>query len=333
MSTPQSTAVEGRAAAVGAHEGESNVQEQEQEYELAPSGCAQIFNADGGAWVNSDGKNSYRRCTRTGELVYYGGTVGTARISSGEKAPCKQLATEPASRQREEAEEQPAAKRSRDAGMETTTSTGDRTGVSTTDVVAAPEATEQPGAADLPQQQQQQQQPVLAPDLHKTQLCTYFLDGYCKRTSAECDFAHGEDERVRAPGKVTCSSCGVFLCPLEAVCHVNGHVHVALSACTLEARANTDGVRKVHCRRNRCGKELGPVVGNDWVTLKHKAVQVYPDGAQFYTSLQDWIKKGDLRQRCSDSCKGYLEAQYRHQAEKKAREKEKKAQKKAKQTE
>ena len=61
--------------------------DQEDHFELEPSGCAKIFNADGGAWKRGDGRDSYRRCVRTGKLVYYGGAVVTARKSAGGRAP------------------------------------------------------------------------------------------------------------------------------------------------------------------------------------------------------------------------------------------------------
>ena len=68
--------------------------EGEEEYELEASGSARIFNVDGGAWAQSDGRDSYRRSTISGELVYYGGAVATARRSAGGKAPRRQLAAQ-----------------------------------------------------------------------------------------------------------------------------------------------------------------------------------------------------------------------------------------------
>lgn len=165
--------------------------------------------------------------------------------------------------------------------------------------------------------------------LHKTELCKYFLSGRCKRSSVDCHFAHGESELQQAPGRLSCSSCGVALCLLDRVCLIHGHVHAARSDCTFEARTNAEGVSKAHCSRERCGKELGPLVGTSWLTLKHKGLQVFPDGAKFYINLQDWVKSGELTQRCSDKCEEFLGAQSQHQSQKKEREKAKKAKKKA----
>ena len=75
-------------------EGEEEEEEEEEEYELEASGCARILNVNGGAWAQSDGRDSYRRSTRSGELVYYGGAVVTARISTGGKAPPRQILPE-----------------------------------------------------------------------------------------------------------------------------------------------------------------------------------------------------------------------------------------------
>ena len=58
------------------------------EFELAPAGCTQIYNASGCVWSRSDGlRDTYRRSVRTGKLVYYGGPVVTARKSTGGPAP------------------------------------------------------------------------------------------------------------------------------------------------------------------------------------------------------------------------------------------------------
>jgi len=73
---------------------EEEEEEEEEEYELEASGCARILNVNGGAWAQSDGRDSYRRSTRSGELVYYGGAVVTARISTGGKAPPRQILPE-----------------------------------------------------------------------------------------------------------------------------------------------------------------------------------------------------------------------------------------------
>ena len=66
-----------------------NNEDQKQEaYELAsPDGCTRILNSVGADWTHLDGQNSYRRTLLTGELVYYGGPVVTARKSTGSKAP------------------------------------------------------------------------------------------------------------------------------------------------------------------------------------------------------------------------------------------------------
>ena len=60
-------------------------------WELAASGAEMIYNAAGKAWTYEDGNNSYRRSLKTGELVYYGGTVVTARKSAGGKAPRRKM--------------------------------------------------------------------------------------------------------------------------------------------------------------------------------------------------------------------------------------------------
>ena len=64
-----------------------------EEFELAPAGCTQIYNASGGLWSQTDGlRDTYRRSVRTGKLVYYGGAVVTARKSTGGKCPPKRMA-------------------------------------------------------------------------------------------------------------------------------------------------------------------------------------------------------------------------------------------------
>ncbi len=68
-----------------------------EEWERAhPGGCERIFGPTGEDWTPADGRESYRRSLRTGELVYYGGAVVTARKSTGGKAPRKRLASAPA---------------------------------------------------------------------------------------------------------------------------------------------------------------------------------------------------------------------------------------------
>ena len=78
------------------NEGEEGEQgmagEDAEDWERAgPGGCWRIFGAEGKDWTLQDGQDSYRRSLRTGELVYYGGTVVTARISTGSPAPRKTL--------------------------------------------------------------------------------------------------------------------------------------------------------------------------------------------------------------------------------------------------
>ena len=58
-------------------------EEEEEEWELdGPGGCTRIFTAKGENWKEEDGMESYRKSVKTGQLVYYGGAVVTARIST-----------------------------------------------------------------------------------------------------------------------------------------------------------------------------------------------------------------------------------------------------------
>jgi len=69
-------------------EQEEQEEDEDDDWELmGPGGCTRILNAAGNDWTHGDGRESYRKSLTTGKLVYYGGAVVTARISTAPPAP------------------------------------------------------------------------------------------------------------------------------------------------------------------------------------------------------------------------------------------------------